>query len=204
MCDFLQVYSKGIVNDPQDLAARLETSLSSGLTSSALLGRAERFGSNKLPEREQASADLSLLQDQALHDRSTALCVQVQDRLLGTMCRSSWQVSFWELLTEAFQDFTIIVLLTAAGASIALEAAFGKEGDNGWIEGVAILAAVAVVTLVTAVNNYQKEKQFRELSALADANQVSKLSCLLSQCGCTAIEVASREMSLVPAGCKNA
>ena len=66
----------------------------------------------------------------------------------------------------------IIVLLAAGVLSIGLETIFGKEGENGWIEGVAILAAVAVVTLVTAVNNYQKERQFRELSALADAGQV--------------------------------
>jgi P-type Ca2+ transporter type 2B len=35
---------------------------------------------------------------------------------------------------------------------------------NSWVEGVAILAAVAVCVLVTAVNNYQKERQFRELN----------------------------------------
>ena len=85
------------------------------------------------------------------------------------------QVSFLQLAGEAFNDFTIIVLLVAGVVSIGLEAALGKPGDNGWIEGAAILAAVAVVVLVTAVNNYQKEKQFRELSALADASEVRVL-----------------------------
>lgn len=37
------------------------------------------------------------------------------------------------------------------------------EGDAGWIEGVAILGAVLVVVLVTAVNDWQKERQFRGL-----------------------------------------
>ena len=37
------------------------------------------------------------------------------------------------------------------------------EGDAGWIEGVAILGAVIVVVLVTAVNDWQKERQFRGL-----------------------------------------
>ncbi len=32
-----------------------------------------------------------------------------------------------------------------------------------WIEGAAILVSVAVVILVTATNDYQKEKQFKAL-----------------------------------------
>lgn len=89
------------------------------------------------------------------------------------------QVSFLELVGDAFKDFTIIVLLIAGAASIGLETAFGKPGENGWIEGTAILAAVAVVVLVTAVNDFQKEKQFRELSALAEASEVGVRPCLL-------------------------
>lgn len=34
----------------------------------------------------------------------------------------------------------------------------------GWIEGVAILVAVALVVLVTTVNDYQKQKQFEKLN----------------------------------------
>ena len=42
------------------------------------------------------------------------------------------------------------------------------EGNNveeaaGWIDGLAILVAVAVVVLVTAFNDWSKEKQFRGL-----------------------------------------
>ena len=38
-----------------------------------------------------------------------------------------------------------------------------KQGDHGaaWIEGVAILVCVIVVVLVTAINDYSKERQFR-------------------------------------------
>lgn len=35
-----------------------------------------------------------------------------------------------------------------------------------FIQGAAIMAAVAVVVLVTAVNNYQKEQQFRALNQI--------------------------------------
>ena len=37
-----------------------------------------------------------------------------------------------------------------------------------WLEGMAILSAVFVVVAVTSVNNYEKEKQFRALSAVND------------------------------------
>lgn len=40
-----------------------------------------------------------------------------------------------------------------------------SEKEAGWIEGVAILAAVIVVVLVTAFNDWQKERQFRGLQS---------------------------------------
>lgn len=42
-----------------------------------------------------------------------------------------------------------------------------EEGANhaGWIEGVAILGAVIIVVLVTAFNDWRKEKQFRGLQS---------------------------------------
>ena len=82
------------------------------------------------------------------------------------------QISFWVLLGNTFEDFTIIVLVVSGLLSIALELAFG-DNDHGWVEGAAILAAVAVVALVTALNDYEKEKQFRDLSALSSESQAS-------------------------------
>lgn len=38
-----------------------------------------------------------------------------------------------------------------------------SEADAGWIEGVAILVSVIIVVLVTAFNDYSKERQFRGL-----------------------------------------
>jgi len=40
-----------------------------------------------------------------------------------------------------------------------------EETHNDWYEGVAILVAVIVVVLVTAFNDWKKEKQFRKLQA---------------------------------------
>lgn len=82
--------------------------------------------------------------------------------------------SFLQLMWEALQDVTLIVLMIAAGVSLLL-ALYSKyfgggdthgdetEGEVSWIEGVAILCAVIVVVLVTATNDWQKERQFRGL-----------------------------------------
>lgn len=49
-----------------------------------------------------------------------------------------------------------------------------SESDAGWIEGVAILLAVIIVVLVTAFNDYTKEKQFRGLQAkITDQQKVA-------------------------------
>ena len=81
------------------------------------------------------------------------------------------QVSFGELLARSLDDFTLRVLLAAGALSLLLEAALGADA-GGWVEGAAILAAVAVVALVTATNDFQKERQFRALSALSSAADV--------------------------------
>jgi hypothetical protein len=41
-----------------------------------------------------------------------------------------------------------------------------SEGRYDWIEGVAILASVCVVVLVTASNDFSKERQFRGLQVI--------------------------------------
>ena len=38
-----------------------------------------------------------------------------------------------------------------------------EDSNTGWIEGAAILISVVVVVIVTAANDYTKEKQFRGL-----------------------------------------
>jgi magnesium-transporting ATPase (P-type) len=46
-----------------------------------------------------------------------------------------------------------------------------SESTAGWIEGVAIIFAVGVVVLVTAFNNWRKERQFRGLQAQIEGDQ---------------------------------
>jgi hypothetical protein len=63
---------------------------------------------------------------------------------------------FLELFIGALDDFTMKILIFAALASIAIEVGTAKEEkrSTAWIEGFAILVAVAVCGTVTAVNDY--------------------------------------------------
>jgi Ca2+-transporting ATPase len=73
---------------------------------------------------------------------------------------------FWKILLGALNDFILIVLIFLAFLSIALGVAFPDTPDDrayGWIDGFAILVAVTIVAMVGSVNDWQKEKKFRDL-----------------------------------------
>lgn len=57
--------------------------------------------------------------------------------------------------------------------SIAIEVGTADSEDRktAWIEGFVVLVAVAICSLVTAINNYSKERQFQELNKVADARK---------------------------------
>ncbi|KAF9280987.1 hypothetical protein BGZ88_011883 [Linnemannia elongata] len=80
--------------------------------------------------------------------------------------------SFWSLVKQAYDDRTLILLSIAAFVSlgVSIYEDYGPHHDPdeprvGWVEGVAILAAVAAVVFTNAINDYQKERQFRKLNA---------------------------------------
>ncbi|XP_070823830.1 plasma membrane calcium-transporting ATPase 3b isoform X1 [Chaetodon trifascialis] len=96
--------------------------------------------------------------------------------------------TFLELVWEALQDVTLIILEAAAIISLGLSfyqppgkeselcgnVSGGEEedeGDTGWIEGAAILLSVVCVVLVTAFNDWSKEKQFRGLQSRIEQEQ---------------------------------
>ncbi|KAK9766302.1 plasma membrane calcium [Basidiobolus ranarum] len=86
------------------------------------------------------------------------------------------QQSFWSLVREAYDDKTLIMLSVAAIISLAIgiyEDSNETEGPRvRWVEGVAILVAVAVVVFTNAINDYQKESQFRKLNAKKEDRHV--------------------------------
>lgn len=97
--------------------------------------------------------------------------------------------TFLELVWEALQDVTLIILEIAAIISLVLSfyrppggdneicghiassPEEEEEGETGWIEGAAILASVIIVVLVTAFNDWSKEKQFRGLQSRIELEQ---------------------------------
>ena len=79
--------------------------------------------------------------------------------------------SFLKLLLDAFKDPVLIILLIAAIISLGIGAyEQHSTGEQGWVDGVAILIAVAVVSLVSAGNDYKKQLQFLELEDASDAD----------------------------------
>ncbi|XP_066997284.2 plasma membrane calcium-transporting ATPase 2 isoform X1 [Anabrus simplex] len=122
----------------QELCKKLYTSPTDGLSGSAvdIEHRRETFGSNTIPPKAPKT--------------------------------------FLQLVWEALQDVTLIILEIAALVSLGLSFYLATdedsessedEGKHGWIEGLAILISVIVVVLVTAFNDYTKERQFRGLQS---------------------------------------
>lgn len=71
--------------------------------------------------------------------------------------------SFWRFLWEACQDLTLIILMVAAVASLAL--GIKSEGiKEGWFDGGSILFAVFIVIVVTAISDYRQSLQFQNLN----------------------------------------
>ncbi|GAV71418.1 E1-E2_ATPase domain-containing protein/Cation_ATPase_C domain-containing protein/Cation_ATPase_N domain-containing protein/Hydrolase domain-containing protein, partial [Cephalotus follicularis] len=71
--------------------------------------------------------------------------------------------SFLRFLWEAWQDLTLIILIVAAAASLAL--GIKTEGiKEGWYDGGSIAFAVFLVILVTAISDYRQSLQFQNLN----------------------------------------
>uniref|UniRef100_A0A673XEY3 Calcium-transporting ATPase n=1 Tax=Salmo trutta TaxID=8032 RepID=A0A673XEY3_SALTR len=135
--------------DMDGLCQRLKTSPTEGLTGDDLDKRKEVFGENLIPPKKPKT--------------------------------------FLQLVWEALQDVTLIILEVAALISLGLSfyqppggdtcgtAAAGAEDEGeaeaGWIEGAAILLSVVCVVLVTAFNDWSKEKQFRGLQSRIEQEQ---------------------------------
>ncbi|XP_075996867.1 plasma membrane calcium-transporting ATPase 1-like [Genypterus blacodes] len=139
--------------DVQGLCARLRTSPVDGLDGNAddIIRRKAEFGPNVIPPKKSKT--------------------------------------FLQLVWEALQDVTLIILEVAAVISLGLSfyrppdtnrencgnAAAGaddeSDAETGWIEGAAILLSVVCVVLVTAFNDWSKEKQFRGLQSRIEQEQ---------------------------------
>ncbi|XP_020289545.1 plasma membrane calcium-transporting ATPase 2 isoform X2 [Pseudomyrmex gracilis] len=118
---------------------------------------------------------------------STADIQHRRDTFGSNMIPPKPSKTFLRLVWEALQDMTLLILEVAAFISLCLSFyhasthTSSKKFDNSsfvehvveeedeskydWIEGLAILISVIVVVLVTAFNDYSKERQFRGLQS---------------------------------------
>ncbi|KGO63946.1 ATPase, P-type, K/Mg/Cd/Cu/Zn/Na/Ca/Na/H-transporter [Penicillium italicum] len=76
---------------------------------------------------------------------------------------------FLKLFWAAYNDKIIILLTIAAVVSLSLGIYETVSEGSGvdWVEGVAICVAILIVTVVTAANDWQKERQFAKLNKRA-------------------------------------
>ena len=81
--------------------------------------------------------------------------------------------NIFELMWIAYNDKVLIVLSVAAviALSLGIYQAIAYGGVE-WIEGVAIIVAIAVVVMVGAINDWQKERQFAKLNKKKEARNV--------------------------------
>jgi len=78
---------------------------------------------------------------------------------------------FCKIVIDVLEDLLLRVLIVCGVISIVINMIIEEDKSIAWIDGVGIMAAVVIVTLVSSFNDYQKEKQFRELNKKAEQNK---------------------------------
>lgn len=110
---------------------------------------------------------------EAFHDRKNVF----KSNILPTKKAKS----FFKLMWEAYYKESVLILLTVAAVislALGLYETFGVDhGPDAppsvdWIEGCAICVSIAVVVLVGAINDWQKERAFVKLNAKKEAREV--------------------------------
>ena len=79
--------------------------------------------------------------------------------------------TFCDLLVEAMKDKILIILSILGVISLFIGIFNTDHPEYEWLDGFAIIIAVVVVVMVTAINDYQKEKKFDELQKTAANRQ---------------------------------
>lgn len=84
--------------------------------------------------------------------------------------------TFLQFFFAAFREKMVIFLLFAAGVSVAAGVYETINGETtAWLEGVAILAAIAVIVLVNSVNDWRKQARFRMLDDTSKSLRTVKI-----------------------------
>ena len=82
---------------------------------------------------------------------------------------------FCSYVWEALEDLMVRILIVAAIVQIVLGSTLGEEPTKDWIDGLSIIIAILVVTLVGSITNYQKETKFHELNTVQNEKTTYKV-----------------------------
>merc|ERR1719242_630311 len=83
--------------------------------------------------------------------------------------------TFFQLCWDALQDAMLLLLIVLGAISIPI--GMSQHPEDGFIEGAAVLLAVAIVTFVTAFNDYQKQQQFRNMEDKSADKTIRVMRC---------------------------
>ena len=147
-----------------DLTAGLSVD-ESRLDGTVTFDEATHTGSGK-PQPNTSSGVSASPSESAFVDRIRVF----QRNVLPERKADGFLILFW----RAYNDKIIILLTIAAVISLALGLyeTFSGQSNVDWIEGVAICVAILIVTLVTAGNDWQKERQFVKLNRRVRINSI--------------------------------
>ncbi|CAD5226224.1 unnamed protein product [Bursaphelenchus xylophilus] len=120
--------------------------------------RRKRYGSNTIPKAESKSL-IKLIFDAS---KDPTLIILILSGLV------SLGLSFYEPPPAVSAPQTLLNGTVINGTAGVPEK---EEHGSAWIEGVAILVCVVVVVLVTALNDFSKERQFRNLQDKIETGQ---------------------------------
>ncbi|KAF7970842.1 hypothetical protein HWV62_22800, partial [Athelia sp. TMB] len=154
-------YALAAMLDPKDLAALGDlggtSALLAGLGTDASQGLSPGPGHDRAEGEEGRGAFGADLEERRRVYGPNVLPHRVSKSLL-------------QLMWLALKDKVLVLLSIAAVVSLALGLFqdFGTPQPPGqpkvdWVEGVAIMVAIAIVVIVGSVNDYQKERQFQAL-----------------------------------------
>ncbi|CAO3610583.1 unnamed protein product [Cunninghamella blakesleeana] len=139
-------------------------------------------GPNKLCQLLKVDPTKGLSSDED-KDTSEAIAFSKRQEAFGkNVLPEATSKTFLQLLWAAYNDKTLIMLTIASIVSLTIgiwedysPSHNPDEPRVGWVEGTAILVAVLAVILTNAINDYQKEIQFKKLNAKKEDRTVKLL-----------------------------
>jgi Ca2+ transporting ATPase len=115
--------------------------------------------------KQQLIANLKVNEETGLNSNDKA---DIENRLntFGNNRSETEELTgFFDFVFEALEDPMLRVLIAASVVSLIVGIA--QEGfATGWIEGTAIFLAVFIVVTITAINNWNKDRQFHKLNEI--------------------------------------